>query len=328
MKRNDTVLGIRAFAALVFACMLSATAQAEGVPAGTPIENTAVATYTIGGVQQSVPSNTVVVQVNEILDVALASLDGNNVNLSSDGAVLTFQITNTGNGPEAFTLDIDETVDGDDFDPAVMRIAYDNNGNGTYEDGVDTAIPLGGDTPEIAADGTLVVFIVTAIGTDAPGDGDTADVRLTANATTGSGTPGMVFTGEGVNGVNVVVGNTTARDDDLGTLIARLAEVTLVKSATILDPFGGTQAVPRAVVTYRLVASVTGSTSVNDLVIGDLIPANTTYNGGTLTLEDKLLTNSADGDEGEADATAVTVDLGDVAGGTSRTVTFQVTIEN
>lgn len=325
---KNAIHPIAVLAAGTAAVLASSPVVAAGVPAGTLIENTAEASYTLGGVNRTVPSNTVTVTVDEILDVAVASLDGSSVVLTAAGAVLTFTITNTGNGPEAFELTLDPAIAGDDFNPVVTAIAYDSDGSGAYEAGIDTLIPVGTATPVILADASLTIFAILAFDTPFPNDGDLADVRLTAAAETGSGAPGTVFAGQGVNGSSAVVGMTTAQDADLGTLIAQLSTVTLAKTATIADPFGGTEAVPGAVVTYRLVASVNGSASIDNLVVSDPVPANTTYTPGSITLDGAALTDADDADAGDAAAGTVTVDLGTVAGGADHTITFQVTIND
>lgn len=308
------------------AFFMAAPALADGVPAGTPIENTAQATYTVGGNTETIDSNTVVITVDELLDVTVASLDGGNVALNSGGAVLTFEVQNTGNGPEAFEVAVDETLTGDDFDPAITEIAYDSNGNGVYDPGVDTVIPVGGSTPTLDPDETLTVFVVTELANN-PGDGDTADVQLTATAETGSGTPGTVFAGQGEGGSDAVVGTSTALDSDIGTLIAQVSAVTLAKAASILDPFGGSEAVPGAIVTYTLTAEVSGSSSVTDLVVNDPVPTNTTYVAQSITLDSAAQTDAAGDDAGTSDGATVSVDLGTVAGGTTHVITFQVTID-
>lgn len=62
-------------ASIALALVLSApSAHATGVSAGTLIENTATATYNAGSSSVSVSSNTVKVTVDELLDVAVASL--------------------------------------------------------------------------------------------------------------------------------------------------------------------------------------------------------------------------------------------------------------
>jgi len=326
LARN--VVHLTPYAGAILAFGLAAPVLAAGVPAGTPIENTATATFTIGGTEETIDSNTVIFTVDELLDVTVTSLDGGTVGLNADGAVLTFQIKNVGNGPEAYEIDVDATLTDDDFDPAVTLIAYDSNGNDIYDEGVDTVIPVGGTTPDLAPDEMLRVFIITDLAND-PEDGDLANVQLTATAQTGSGVPGTVFAGEGVDGSDAVVGTTTAQDDDTGTLVAQVSAVTLDKTATIVDPFGGSESVPGAVVTYTLTASVSGSSSVSGLQITDPIPANTTYQTGTLTLDTITLTDVTGDDSGSAsDGAGVAVDLGTVNGGTDHAITFNVIINN
>jgi len=305
---------------------IASPAQASGVAAGTLIENTATASYSTGSSTETVNSNTVSITVDELLDVALASLDGGNVPLGSEGAVLGFQLTNAGNGPEAFAIEIDAALAGDDFDPAVTELAYDSNGNGSYDAGVDAVIAAGGDTPVVPADGTLTLFVVTGWG-GAPGNGELADLRLTARAATGSGAAGTVFAGQGESGADAVVGANGASDFDQGRLVAQVGNVTLTKSALISDPFGGSQPVPGASVTYRLVAQVSGSGSVADLVVSDSFPNGTSYAPATLTLDSAALTDATGDDAGEASATGISVNLGTVAGGSTRTITFDVTID-
>jgi uncharacterized repeat protein (TIGR01451 family) len=327
MKHKRTIL-IRDLAPLmaVAGIVCPAAASATGVAAGSSIENTATATYSVGATTGSVDSNTVSILVDELLDVTVTSLDGTNVTLDSSGAVLSFEIGNTGNGPEAFELTIDPARSGDDFDPAVVQVAYDSNGNDSYDAGVDTVIPVGGSTPAIDADDTLRVFVVTQLA-GSPSDSDTADVRLTAAAATGTGSPGTIFAGQGEGGGDAVVGVGTAEDFDDGTLVASLGTVSLVKSVTIADPFSGTEAVPGARVTYTLVASVAGSGSVSGLNVADAIPAGTTYAANSLTLENAPLTDATGDDAGEAGAAGISVDLGTLAGGASRTIKFSVTID-
>ena len=81
-----------------------------------------------------------------------------------------------------------------------------------------------------------------------------------------------MFTGQGDGGGDAVVGALTALDDALATEIARLAAVNLTKSATILDPFGTQQPVPGAIVTYSLLAMVSGAGTASNLNVTDVIP--------------------------------------------------------
>lgn len=311
---------------LVLATVFGAqAAQAAGVTAGTLIENTASASYTSGAATTTVQSNTVSVRVDELLDVAIATLDATPQNIGSGSAVLTYQLTNTGNGAEAFQLTADPAVAGNGVNAVVQTLAIDTNGNGVYDPGVDATLANGGTSASLAADGTLTVFVVVSLPAGAA-DGQTAQVRLTAETATGTGSPGTVFAGQGDGGGDAVVGASTSQDDALGALVASVGAVTLTKSFTIVDPFGGSQPVPGAVVTFSITADVAGSGSVSALRVTDGVPTGTSYRTATLRLDGGTLSDAADTDAGTASATGIAVELGTVTGGSRRTVTFSTTI--
>lgn len=301
-------------------------ANADGVGAGTLIENTASASYDDGSGKQTTASNTVVVRVDELLDVTVTSLNSGPVAASPGDAVLTFELTNTGNGPEAFELIANPSVAGNDFDTTVDGIAVDTNGNGVYDPGVDTILTGPETTAVLDADSTLTIFVLVTVPNTAA-DGDASDVDLLANAVTGTGAPGTTFAGQGVDGGNAIVGLTGASDNAIGSLLVGITSVDLIKSASILDPFGGTSAVPGSIVTYTISANVSGTGTANDLVITDTFPTGTSYRAGTLVLDGTSLTDASGDDAGEASASGILVDLGAVAGGSNSSVTFDVVID-
>ncbi len=309
----------------ITASAFATPALAGGVDAGTLIENTASASYTVGGVGGSVDSNTVEILVDELLDVAVATLDGGPVS-APGSAVLTFSVTNTGNGPEAFTLTADPAIAGNDYDVTVDNIAIDTNGNGVYDEGVDTILAAGGATPLIDPDEEQIVFVIVT-NPAGVGDGDNSQVELLAESVTGTGAPGTTFDGQGEGGGDAVVGTTGADDEALGDLIAAAIAVELAKAAMVADPFGGTEAVPGAVITYSITASISGSGSINDLLISDAIPVGTTYSAGTLTLDGAPLSDEADTDNGQASTAGAEVLIGDASAGSAYTITFAVTID-
>jgi uncharacterized repeat protein (TIGR01451 family) len=311
--------------ALVF---LPNAAYAAGTTAGTTISNTASATYNDpGGTQQTTPSNTVDILVDELLDVTVASADPGDVTVvpGSTNRVLSFVVTNTGNGSEAFRLTANTSLGGDQFDPTTTSLVLDTNNNGVYDAGVDTVYTAGSNDPVLTPDASIRVFVLSTI-PGASTDLDRGLVNLTATATTGTGAPGTSFAGQGQGGGDAVVGSTGADGVDDGAYIVQNASVALVKSATVVDPFGGSEPVPGAIITYRLVATVSGTGTLTNLTIGDAIPANTTYQTGSITLQSSALSDAADSDAGEFSSNAVAVRLGALSGGTSRTVTFRVRI--
>ncbi|TIX51125.1 hypothetical protein [Alteraurantiacibacter aquimixticola] len=299
-------------------------AHAAGTDAGTLIENTAEATYASGSSNITVTSNTVTIKVDEVLDVTVAS---NNVSqLAADVAVFSFDVTNTGNGPEAYILEADAALPGTDFEFTVTAIVIDD-GDGIYEPGIDTVLPAGSATPALDPDTSVTVFVIGTMPATAT-DGQSGSIELTANAETGTGAPGTSFTGQGEGGGDAIVGSSSATGNATLSSIASLAVVTLTKSASIADPFGGEEAVPGAAITYSIVADITGSGEISGLNVIDLIPTGTTYSVNSLLLDGTSLTDADDTDGGQANQTdGIHVSLGTVSGGNSHTVTFEVTID-
>lgn len=331
ITNRSSIFGRTAVAAMsvgALTAVASAPAHAAGTPAGTSIDNTATATYDDGsGGTTSVDSNEVTIVVDEILNVAVTWADPGDVSVSpgENGAVLSFTVTNAGNGDEPILLSVDPNIGGDDFDPDAFSLYIDSNGNGVYDAGTDTVYDPA-NPPDFAPDETIAVFILGDIPAGV-GDSDRSEVELTATAQTGSGTPGTVFAGQGAGGSDAVVGATGATANDSGFYAVVNAAITFTKAASVADPFGGTTQVPGSIVTFTLTASVTGSGALNNVVVTDPIPTDTTYQAGTITLDSGALTDGADADAGEFDGSQIAVDLGTVTAGTTHIIEFQVEID-
>ncbi len=318
--------------ALLLLCM-SSPAYAAGTVAGTDIQNIASATFDTASGPVTIDSNTVSIKVDELLDVTVVRTDPGDVLTSPGkaGNVQSFRITNTGNGNEAFSFTVNTTNGGDDFDPTLQQIVIDSNDNGVYDPGVDAVYVAGSNDPVIAPDQSKAVFVITSTPTGLP-NGARANVSLTAAAVTGTGAPGTSFPGQGQGGGNAVVGATGADATANGFLAVQATSLTLVKSATIADPFGGQRPVPGAVVTYRLVATVSGTGVLNNLTIVDPIPSGSAYQTASMTLQSGAaatvsLTDVADADAGLFNGTRVAISAGNVPAGETRTITFRVVIQ-
>jgi uncharacterized repeat protein (TIGR01451 family) len=320
--------GVLFCCATTAAIMASSGAQAAGTLAGTDIQNIATASYDAGSGTVQIQSNAVVIKVDELLDVTVAGTDPGDVTTSNgaQNVVSTFRITNTGNGPESFTLTPNVANGGDDFDPTLAQVVLDTNNNGVYDPGVDTVYTAGVNDPLLNPDQNLTVFVLTNIPAS-QADGDRAEVRLTAASRTGTGAPGTTFPGAGEGGGNAVVGATGADDEGSGFLAVQAASVALVKSATVADPFGGTTSVPGSIITYTLVATVSGTGTLSNVAITDPIPAGSQYVANSMTLQAAALTDAADADQGNFNGTQISVTLGNVPAGETRTVTFRVRIQ-
>ena len=307
---------------------------AEGTVAGTDIDNTAVVSYEVGGAPQTTTSNTLTLTVAEVLDVDVTLLSGPQSVPSGTGPHgLLFVVTNTGNGTEEFALAIDNAVSGDDFDPDVSTpaaIYFDTDDSGDFSPGDDAYDP-GTNDPVLAPDAAVNILLVNDIAAGLA-DGAIGLSELSAIASTGSGDPGDLFPGDGDGGIDAVVGTSGANDVIAGQYVISDIELEVVKSATVLDPFGGSSPMPGAEITYRIVITPSGSETAVNTVIADPIPANTTYlpestslNGGALTDDD------ADIDAGAyttVPAPEIAVDLGDLTEASgAQTIEFTVTID-
>ena len=331
-KRKRTLKSlVLGFVLLSAACLPAQVSLAAGTAAGTPITNQATANYTVGGTNYTENSNTTTTSVAEILNVDVVWQDAGNVTVSPGDTdrVLTFQVTNTGNGSDDYTLAGLSALGGDDFDPTLIGIYLDSNGNGSYDSGTDAQYVPATNDPALPADTAVTVFVLNNI----PGslsDGALGNSQITVTSKTGSGAPGTTVSNAGEGGTDAVVGTSGGIDADTGSYVVLALAVSVVKSVGIADPFGGSEPVPGAVLTYTVTVSVVGAGTAQGLVITDPIPADTTYAAGTLNLNTGPLTDATDADAGDVGGTTpgvVTVDLGDLTNASGiQTVTFDVTI--
>lgn len=325
-------LRLSPLAVLVAATLAAPLALAAATPAGSTISNTATATFNDpGGVPRTVDSNTYDILVDEILDVTVVN-DGGTVTVftPSTDQLLTYTVTNTGNGSETYKLTISDAVTGDDFDPSIVKV-YLDDGDGLFDAGLDTEFVPGTNDPVLAAEGSIKVFVFSDIAA-ALADGDIGRISVTAEALTAQGTPaidpaGTVFAGEGDGGSDAVVGTTLARVTATNSYVVTQTAAILTKSSVIDDHLGGNSAVPGATITYTLSLELGGAGLVTDAMIIDVIPAETDYVTNSITLDTVALTDADDADEGLYTGTQIEVDLGDVTAPATYTVTFDVTIK-
>lgn len=329
-------------AGFILAALAAPLAQAAGTVAGTDITNIATVTFTDPNNNTgSEASNPSTFKVAEILDVTVTANNAGNAAVTSpeSDAVLSFTVTNTGNGQETYALAAANALAGDQFDPANVRI-YIDNGDGNFDPATDTLLDPGVNDPSLAPDGSVTVFVVS----DIPGalaDGNLGNVRIsaesvTAQGTVGSDAAGTVFAGQGTGGVDAVVGSTQAEASVTNGYIVRQFALDLTKSHAITHPtLGNGKPVPGATITYTLTLVANGGGTFNNIVITDNIPAGTTYVPGSLTLNAAALTDAQNGDAGYVQGSVIRVypngsdnvaTSGTVTAPATNVVTFKVTI--
>jgi uncharacterized repeat protein (TIGR01451 family) len=310
----------------LFASVPTAHVSAVGTVAGSNISNQASVEYLdINGNPVTEFSNTVILRVDELLDVTVARNDASDIPVltSALSQPLSFHVTNKGNGPEAFHLAVNPAIVGDQFDPLAVRLAFDTNNNGIYDPSVDLPYTPGQNDPLLTPDQTITVFVLGDMPTSL-NFGDRGVAELSATALTGSGTPGTVYANRGEGGGDAVIGSTSALARDTSSYVARLVDVQIVKTQSILDPAGGTSPVTGAIVTYTLTARLTGAGQLSNAKLIDPVPAQTSYLAGSLRLNGTALTDIADSDIGEVSNGSVLVALGSLTAPATQTITFQV----
>lgn len=338
MKR----LAIAAMA--IFAVItLTTGAWAVGTGAGETISNTASVSWDVGPGSFTGNSNTDTITVDELIDVDVEQTDANNipVEMGDTLAVTTYTVTNIGNGTEQFNLTaLSAITDGDDdFDPSHRFIYLETNGSAGYQ-ATDTQY-TGPAQVELDADEVMTVYLLNDIPSAGLGDGDLGKVRLTAYSdTTGAvASAGDHYAGDGSNGAaDALAGVTAGRDNDEWFYEVVAVQITVVKASSVDDGYGGSAAIPGAVITYSLAVTATGSGDATNVVIEDSIPAGTEYVAGSLQLDGGApagtdFTDANDGDGADYDSGVVTFTLNDIidldtyntADGT-HTFNFQVTI--
>ena len=203
-----------------------ACSYAAGTAAGTSINNAAQLQYTQGINTLTANSNTASFRVDEIINVRVTAPAVPATVFSPDqNKALLFLVTNVGNGPESFNLNVNLAPSvADQFDPlpgGTGQLFIDVNGNGTFEPGTDT--PVSGPVT-IAPDQSLRVLVVSNIPAGR-NNGDLGVVTLTAvSATPGAAAApvGTILAGAGtpVGGgppVNAIIGVGAAGRPDSGS---------------------------------------------------------------------------------------------------------------
>lgn len=314
-----------------FASLAAAPAWAAGTAAGTAIQNTAQVSYAIGSATLSTTSNALTLMVAEIIDVEVTTLTSSvSVSPGATRQVLAMRVTNTGNGAEQFHLLLNNALVGDDFNPVASTPAlyFDSDGSNSLTP-ADTAYAPGSNDPTLNADAALTVLLVNDIPTGLA-DGARGNAQLTANAFTGTGTPGTPFAGQGTGGVDAVLGTRGGTHNATAQYVVGAIQINALKSQTVLDQFGGTQPLPGATITYQIVITPTGIGTADSVLFRDLIPTYTTYVANSLTLNGASVSDAADSDAGQyltSPQAQVRIDLGSLTQASgAQTLRFQVTI--
>jgi uncharacterized repeat protein (TIGR01451 family) len=327
----------------VWGCLLLIAAQsswAVGTPAGTTISNVATASYNIAGaIQSPVTSAPTAFKVDELIYPVLTWQDATPVAVNTPGSndALTFLLTNSGNGQEAFNLTRTNgpaPLPAGNYTPLNGSIGsfYLENGlqSGFQTTGpnADSVYVPGVNDPNLAPNAGQIIYVISDtpnVPINARGDVLLSAASLTAGAA--GAAPGTSLAGLGQGGSFAVVGTTRAQASATGSYITSGLGLMVNKTvASVLDPKGTAVPMPGAVLTYQIVVALPGVGTATNLVITDPLPANTTYVPGSIVVDGIAKTDAADADNAQFAANTVSVSLGNVAAPANVVITFRATI--
>ena len=320
----------------LFLYLLVSPVNAQGVAAGTVISNTAFVSYSMGNSSEPFETlestNTFV--VSETINATLTSLDASHVTVPTPATnkVLTWQLTNTGNGTESFLLTSLDTLGSDDFNPAVQSLWIESNGTPGLQS-TDTLYQTGIPT-ELVSDQSIIVYVESNIPTGLI-KSQLGHIELIATSTTpgvGSSTIGSSITGQGDANTDAVVLINNGHVNSTGTYSISTVELQLNKTVTsIVDPFSGADVMSQSLITYQIDVNATGdaNNAIENLIIEDATPNNMQFVPGSITLNGSTLTDSTDTDEADFNITknnTVTLNLGDLTPPSNQiiTITYKV----
>jgi uncharacterized repeat protein (TIGR01451 family) len=282
-------------------------------------------------------------------DTAPANTSPGLTTTGTANAVAVFKLTNTGNFAQGYTFGVTQPVGGslfahtDTFDLANTKAVVSGAAcstatttTPTYNSATDTATTV----PTLNADSCVYVIVLG----DTPNglaNGAAAIVRLTAT-TVAAGTLAAISDSSGSpdsSGVDIVFADSAtgvhvaqvardgkAFDDDEYFVIAPALTVTKT-SAVISDPFNlavNPKAIPGATMEYTVTAAnAAGAATANAVTLADVMPANTTFVPGSITLNAVAVSDAAGYNAGTKTVSVTTATL---AASATATLKFRVTI--
>jgi len=280
--------------------------------AGTVISNRAEATYRDdAGMDYSAYSAVVTVTIQ-----AVASLSVTPDETAPSAAIgpqerlsRVFRICNTGNAADSYTITNAEV----NAPATLVNLYFDYDNTGTVSD-ADTLATVNGSTSSPVSSGACLSVLAIADTNDSPSNSNLT-IRLTARSN--------------ANGVN-------GRPADEGTIINALGIGPRLTSPTDsnLPPLktvnGNVQSVvsPGSAFTYSIVFRNSGDVAARAVVITDELPAQVEYVSSSLSLDNGILTDAEDSDEGTVQNRRVVFQLTAIMPGQLVTLAFKARLSD
>jgi uncharacterized repeat protein (TIGR01451 family) len=329
----------KAFLLAAIAALLGAgsPADAAGTGAGTVITNSVTVNYQEAGVPRTATGQASF-RVDRVVNITVTKLADASIAAGQANASALFLVSNTSNTALRFSLSAVSRAT-NTWTMNNVRLYRDTNNSGAWDAG-DALYADPSTFGDILSGASVTVMIVADAPSPLPGRQPLQYDLVAAAVDPGTTTLTVPTAGGNTAGVDTVfadaAGSLTGyagrdgRHSAAASFSASLDVLTVTKSVTVSDQWGGTQPIPGATLRYTITVTAVNPGTATATVISDAIPANTTYVGGTLKLNGAALTDASDTDAGDVGSTAantVTVRLGNLAVGSAvQTITFDVRI--
>lgn len=291
---------------LTIIAMFSVCSVWASTVAGTTISNQASIEYVIGNSTNKniTQSNVSTFVVNELIDVQISWIDASQIIVNSPDTkkVLTFKLTNTGNGIQKYTLTANNNVGGGNFTPipngAYMYIENGLNSGlqleGAYKDKEYTMNDLVEVEPGEYKNIYLVYDIPDKLAITSKGFSQ-LNVISTTSGVLSAPKAGTII--EGVQNkeskIDVILGYSLGKAQSVGNYIVSGLIVSHEKTiVSVKDTLGGTMIMSGSEVIYQVKVEISGKGIAKNLTINDTLPNEITYIENSLTLNGNSINNN------------------------------------
>lgn len=290
---------------IIFLIIQSVNVEANTL-AGTTISNQATVEYSIAnGIPNTMQSNVSSFIVNELVDVALDWSDTSQVNVSSPDTnkVLTFKLTNTGNGTQFYKLTENSNLGTGNFNPVPITgvSIYIENGflSGLQLSGANQDIQYNnGNTIKLEAGEYKYIYLVHNIPSQQlvnyKGFAQLY-VESTTNGVANATQAGTILQNvpNGNNLIDVILGYSLGKKYATGNYNVSGLIVNHSKSVlSVVDTIGGNLIMSGSQVEYEIKVDLSGIGDIQNFKISDTLPPEMKYINGTLKLNNTLISDS------------------------------------
>ena len=264
---------------------------AQGVPAGTTIENKAFLNYKVGTEKFSLESNKVIDIVDQKIDMKIVCQESDSVivGVGETQRAMAFKLVNRGNGKDSysFTPIFDNSSD---FE-VENRMIYQDNGDGLFSSSSDSLV----NELELDADENATLFFVSDIPPDA------LNVSINGLKVYSENYKELAY-GESKR-LDTYYVLMAAKENALSDMcrykVSNLA-LKLEKSATLSSD----KLYKGSTIHYSLAVKVIGKGTLSNIVVEDNIPEGTVYIPNSLQLDGV--------NNGDFNGTAISMNLGEI----------------